>query len=136
LAAGLLLGGFMQPHLYDGDRPAGPQMFAGWNGARSTGPFDDGATLANFQGPVPDYVMGTDAKKAMTWPEERAAVSKPRYELARDDDPPPEAAPVLTRAAYEEPAAPEHDYPSLGHAVSATDHAVDSSDDDAPATSA
>ena len=127
----------MQPHLYEGDRPAGPQMFAGWGGTRSTGPFDPGTTFASYQGPAPDYVIGTDAKKAMTWPVERAAVSKPTYEVARNDDPPPEAAPVLTRATYEEPAPPPHDYPSLGgpHAVSATDHGVDSSDDDAPATS-
>lgn len=123
----------MQPHLYDGDRPAGPQMFAGWAGTRSTGPFDPGTTFASYQGPAPDYVLGTDSKRAMTWPEERRAISAPEREFASNDDPPPEVTPTLTRANYEEPAPPPHDYPSLGGPRAATGDAVDSSDDAAPA---
>ena len=78
--SGVLLGGAMQPHLDAADgRPAGPQMFANWSGVRSTGPFDPGTTFASYPGRVPDYVTGTDWKKAMAWPGERAAV--------HDDDP-------------------------------------------------
>jgi hypothetical protein len=131
LVAGLLLGGAMQPHLDAADgRPAGPQMFADWAGVRSTGPFDPGTTFVNYPGKMPDYVMGTDWKKTMAWPNERAAVSAPR-EAALDDAPtPPE--PILTRVAYEEPpAAPPHGYPSLGGARSVSDAAID--DDSLPA---
>ena len=70
---GVLLGGAMRPHLDADGRPAGPQMFANWSGVRSTGPFDPGTTFASYQGRVPDHVMGTDWKKAMAWPDERAA---------------------------------------------------------------
>ena len=121
LIAGLLLGWAMQPHLYDGDRPAGPQMFADWAGARSTGPFDPGTSFISYQSKMPDYVMGTDWKKRMAWPDERAAVSAPR-EIVRDNPPPPADAPVLSRAAYEEPRAPLPGYPSLGAARPASDH--------------
>ncbi|WP_372784973.1 hypothetical protein [Phenylobacterium sp.] len=99
--SGMLLGGAMQPHLAAvDDRPAGPQMFANWSGTRSTGPFDPGTTFVAYQGRVPDYVMGTDWKKAMTWPGERAAVSRPD----REDEPPPEPPAAFTRAAYDAPA--------------------------------
>jgi hypothetical protein len=130
LVAGLLLGSAMQPHLADAEgRPEGPQMFASWNG-QSTGPFDPGVTLANYPGKMPDYVMGSDWKKAMASPDERVAVSAPR-EVVRDDDTSAPDAPALTRVAYEEPAAPAHAYPSLGGARSASDAAVD--DDSLPA---
>jgi len=115
---GMLLGGAMQPHLDTADaRPAGPQMFATWNGARSTGPFDPGAAYAGGQGRVPDYVTGTDGKTTAAWPEERAAVSPPARDTAGDDDPPPDEAAVVTRAAYDEPPAPPQGYPSLGGAA-------------------
>jgi len=120
LVTGILLGGAMQPQLVGDDaRPAGPQMFADWAGARSTGPFDPGTTFASYHGNVPDYVMGTDWKRRMTWPDDLAAVSAPREEVRADD--PPAADPVpehvaLTRAAYEEPPPPPHDYPSIGGA--------------------
>jgi hypothetical protein len=116
LAAGLLLGGAMQPHLYDGDRPSGPQMFANRAGARSTGPFDPGTTFASSQGQMPDYVMGTDWKNRMTSPDERAAVSTPRREPAADDVSRAEAPPTFTRAAYDEFPPPAHVYPSMGGA--------------------
>jgi hypothetical protein len=137
LAAGLLLGGAMQPHLYEGDRPSGPQMFADWAGARSTGPFDPGTTFVSYQGKMPDYILGTDWKKSMSWADERAAVSPPR-EAVRDDPPPIETAGLtpssLTRAAYQPPPPAPHAYPSLGGgepAAAAEDLAVD--DDTAPA---
>jgi hypothetical protein len=117
LAVGLMLGGAMQPHLYEGDRPSGPQMFADWAGARSTGPFDSGTTFVNDQGKIPDYVLGTDWKKSMAWPGERAAVSSPR-EVVYDDPPPaPEEPVTLTRAAYEDAPLAPHAYPSMtgGH---------------------
>jgi hypothetical protein len=114
LATGLLLGGAMQPQLYDGDRPSGPQMFANWAGARSTGPFDPGTSFASYQGQTPDYVMGTDWKKQMTSPEEPAAVSTPRREPPTDDV--PQAPATFTRAAYEELPPVVHAYPSMGGA--------------------
>src|SRR5687767_11524241 len=67
--AGLLTGGAMKPNLGTDDRPAGPQMFAGWSGTRSTGPFDDGMTFASYNGQIPDYVLGTDWQKTHAWPE-------------------------------------------------------------------
>jgi hypothetical protein len=133
LVAGLLLGSAMQPHLYDGDRPSGPQMFADWAGARSTGPFDPGTSFVSYQGKTPDYVMGTDWKKRTAWPDDRAMVAASR-EAAPEDAPPPEPA-TLARATYEEPPPPPHAYPSLGaaRAVNAQDAA--SSDDTAPVIS-
>jgi hypothetical protein len=129
---GVLLGGAMQPHLDAADgRPAGPQMFANWSGERSTGPFDPGTTFASYQGRVPDYVMGTDWKKAMAWPGERAAVSAPARELAQNDDPPTEAPVVLARAAYGDPPPVAHAYPSLGGAEPST--AEPPSEDETPA---
>jgi hypothetical protein len=116
LTAGVLLGGAMQPHLSGDDgRPAGPQMFAAYDG-RSTGPFDPGdpyVTLAAYHGTPPDYVMGTDWKKAMAWPDQKVAVAEPREAAATPpaDDPPP----ALTHAVYDEPP-PTHDYPSMGGA--------------------
>ncbi|HZZ67203.1 MAG TPA: hypothetical protein VFE18_03430 [Phenylobacterium sp.] len=140
LAAGLLLGGALQPNLDAGDpRPAGPQMVASWTDGHSTGPFDPGMTLASYPTPAPDYVMGTDAKKAMAWPNERAAVSQPSSDvaddtadasatlaLADDDTPAPAAAAQPTRASY----------PSLGgeakSAPAATDTNVAVDDDTLP----
>src|SRR3954451_16584628 len=128
LAAGLLLGGAMQPHLDEGDgRPAGPQMFADWAGARSTGPFDPGTTFVSYQTNMPDYVMGSDWKKRMAWPDERAAVSAPREVDVDDDRSSTQEVAVLTRTAYEEPPPPAHDYPSLvggARSASAADHVV------------
>jgi hypothetical protein len=137
LVAGLLLGSAMQPHLDGGDgRPAGPQMFANWAGARSTGPFDSGTTFVNYPGATPDYVMGTDWKKRMAWPNERAAVSAP-LATAREDVPPPAEVAVLTHAAYEEPRPLAHSYPSVvGGARSASDVAVDDDSVDAAPDSA
>jgi len=120
LACGLLLGGAMHPNLGDDGRPAGPQQIAGWAGVRSTGPFDPGASYATYgaAGQVPDYVMGTDWKKTMASPDERAAASPPRREAVRDapdDDASPDWAQPVTRAAYaDDPPAPRGRYPSLG----------------------
>ncbi|MCR5880980.1 hypothetical protein [Phenylobacterium sp. J367] len=105
-ASGLLLGGAMKPDLGAGDRPEGPQIFAGWSGARSTGPFDDGRTLAYVEGQLPDYVVGTDWK-TVAWQEgpepvevapaaeasafDAAAHEPVQYAAARWEEPPPEA---------------------------------------------
>jgi hypothetical protein len=113
LAVGLMLGGAMQPHLYEGDRPSGPQMFADWAGARSTGPFDPGTTFVNYQGKIPDYVLGTDWKKSMAWPGERVAVPSQREVIYGDPPPTPEEPVTLTRAAYEDAPPAPHAYPSM-----------------------
>lgn len=113
LAAGLMLGGAMQPHLYDGDRPSGPQMFASWAGARSTGPFDPGTSFASYRGQAPDYVMGTDWKKRMTLPDEPAAAPTPRREPPTVDGPEAPTPATFTRTAYEELPPVVHAYPSM-----------------------
>jgi hypothetical protein len=122
LACGVMLGGSMRPDLGDDGRPAGPQQIAGWAGARSTGPFDPGmpATYASYSGQVPDYVMGTDWKKTMAWPDQAAAVSPParRVTVADEAAPPdrtPDWAQPVSRTAYDEPPpAPRGRYPSMG----------------------
>jgi len=134
LATGLFLGGLMQPHLDEGDqRPAGPQMLADWAGERSSGPFDPGTTFAAYHGNPPDYVMGTDWKRAMAWPDERAATPAPR-EVVETEAAATDPTPVLSHAIYDEPPPPHHDdpsqgYPSLGGrtptAASATDAGVE-----------
>lgn len=108
--SGLLMGAAMKPTLNVGDRPEGPQMFAGWSGARSTGPFDDGATFAGYQGQVPDYVVGTDWKREIAWQEAEAADPEPRDVAANEA--PPEHAP-LRPAVFEEPAREAPVYPSM-----------------------
>jgi hypothetical protein len=127
LTAGVLLGGAMQPHLNSDDgRPEGPQMFAAYDG-RSTGPFDPGdpnATLAAYHGTPPDYVMGTDWKRAMAPTVVKVALTEPRDAT---DDPPPA---VLTRAVYDEPAPPAHDYPSIGGAHPASTEIPAPADED------
>jgi hypothetical protein len=140
LTCGLMLGGAMRPDLGDDGRPAGPQQIAGWSATRSTGPFDPGATAtyasysgAGYSGQVPDYVIGTDWKKTLAWPDERAAVSPPaRAEAVRDEAPPPDESPEwaapVSRAAYEPPPAPHGRYPSMGDEAPAAPP-----DDDAPA---
>lgn len=82
--AGMLMGAAMKPQLDLDDRPAGPQVFAGWSATRSTGPFDDGPTFAAYGGEIPDYVLGTDMQQAVAW--DHAA-------------PPPEDEAVMVMAA-------------------------------------
>lgn len=106
--AGLLMGAVAKPDLRTDDRPEGPQVIAGWAGVRSTGPFDDGATFASYQGQIPDYVLGADWKKALTPPPE----PKPVRVAAAEEDPPPEPV-VFTQATYDEPAREAPSYPSL-----------------------
>lgn len=111
LVAGLLMGAVAKPDLASDDRPAGPQMMAGWSGTRSTGPFDDGATFAAFNGQIPDYVLGTDWKKSLEpvyAPDPEPRVRETR--LARNDDPPELP---LTPAAYDDTPPPEVTYPSM-----------------------
>jgi hypothetical protein len=109
---GLMLGGAMKPNLGNDDRPAGPQMFAGWSGTRSTGPFDDGMTLANYNGQVPDYVLGTDWQKVAAWPQQDEQVAyEPPMEIAAVE---PEAQPVVfTSSAFDEPPPEPVTYPSM-----------------------
>jgi hypothetical protein len=73
---------------------------------------------------MPDYVLGTDWKKATAGPDERAAVP-----TAAPDEPAPgeDAPPVLTRTAYQDPA-PPHAYPSLGGAAGPSVHAATDAD--------
>jgi hypothetical protein len=138
LVAGLLLGGAMQPHLdTDDSRPAGPQIIADAGGHRADGISDSGAMLAAYGGRTPDYVLGTDWKNAMTWPDERASVSASAREVVLDDATPTETPATLTRVTYVEPPASPHVYPSLAGAGpsvhAATDADVAANDDTLPA---
>lgn len=103
-AAGLLMGAAMKPDLGLDDRAAGPQMVEPYAGMARSGPFDDGgaAYLAAYKGKVPDYVLGTDWNRTMTWTEPKVALPEPPK---LRDDPPADmddgAQPVeVTRADY------------------------------------
>ncbi|HEX4709742.1 hypothetical protein [Phenylobacterium sp.] len=131
LAGGVLLGGAMRPNLgaADDGRPAGPQMFASWSGTRSTGPFDPGTTFASYGGKVPDYVLGTDWKKATAWPDERTAVSAPSREITSSEASPDEPV-IVARTDYEDLPPATYDYPSLsgGHLPEPDDAATAAGD--------
>lgn len=110
--AGMLMGAAMRPDLNEGDRPEGPQILAGWSAARSTGPFDDGMTLAYAQGQIPDYVVGTDWKKQIAWADTSEAPVDARPVMDRED-----AAPAAQQHAalmvYEEPSREGAAFPSM-----------------------
>ncbi|MET0274777.1 MAG: hypothetical protein ABW360_17460 [Phenylobacterium sp.] len=106
---GLMLGGTMQPDLDISDRPEGPQMFATGGGARSTGPFDDGASFAGYQGQVPDYVVGTDWKKQVAWNDAPIAAEPAPREYAASEP----ARVTYTPAVYAEPQREPASYPSV-----------------------
>jgi hypothetical protein len=111
LAAGLAMGAAAKPDLISDDRPEGPQIMAGWSGVRSTGPFDDGATLTSANSQVPDYVLGTDWKKALDPPPIRVPL-EPAERLAQNDTPPP-AEDIGAGPTEDEPAHAAASYPSL-----------------------
>jgi len=75
--AGLLMGAAMKPDLRGDERPEGPQIFAGWSGVRSTGPFDPGMTFADYNGRVPDYVVGADWRSALAFRDDVAYEPEP-----------------------------------------------------------
>ena len=137
LACGIMLGGAMRPDLGDDGRPAGPQTIVGWSGVRSTGPFDPGMSDASYSGAAPDYVLGTDWKKTMAWPDERAAVPQPAQLTATDD---PQSATAsderwaepVTRAPYQDPPPAKGRYPSMGGATPAQGADPEPARDDAP----
>ncbi len=109
--AGLLLGGAMKPDLRADERPEGPQIFTGWSAARSTGPFDDGWTLAYRDGQLPQYVTGSDWAP-VAWREE-PVVEAPAFEASAYadsafDDPQTTPTPTVW-----EPPPQRADYPSM-----------------------
>jgi hypothetical protein len=109
--AGLLMGAVARPDLRADDRPEGPQILTVAGGARSTGPFDDGQSFASYRGQVPDYVLGTDWKKATAAPSAQMAEAPPPAKLAEVDDPPNLP---LTHAAYDDAASHASPiYPSM-----------------------
>jgi hypothetical protein len=112
MAAGLAMGAAAKPDLVADDRPEGPQIMAGWSGVRSTGPFDDGATFARANGQVPDYVLGTDWKKALNPAPIRVPVEPPER-LADNDAPPPAEDLDIPRPTDDEPPRAMASYPSL-----------------------
>lgn len=97
LAAGLTMGAALHPNLRSDDCPEGPQMFALAGGSRPILPFDSGMSLASYGRAVPDYVIGTDANKALAWPQERAAVGEARDVAGAEPQ-----DPDLVRADYDD----------------------------------
>lgn len=110
--AGLLMGAVAKPDLGWDDRPAGPQILAGWGGGRSAGPFDDGATFASYKGQLPDFVLGTDWKRSLNPPAYTAEPEPlaPPTRLARDDTPPDLP---LTPVTYDDKPHAAPSYPSI-----------------------
>ncbi len=132
LAAGLTMGFSMQPHLDAvGDRPEGPQIFA--NAEQSTGPFDDNP-YSHYHGKLPDYVVGTDWKRATAADLPRPAAVSVEASYAEADvvtvEPTTEAV-----NDYQPPApAPHVTYPSLdGGGPEPVDTPARSDADEAPA---
>jgi hypothetical protein len=128
--AGLLLGGAMKPNLRGDDRPEGPQMFAGWAGVRSTGPFDPGTSFTAYGDKIPDYVIGTD------W---QASLYAFRDDVAYEPAPPADyrteigSEDVPYVEPYQEPPRAEPLYPSLaGGATYASDRVAEASPPPAP----
>lgn len=138
--SGLLMGSALKPDLRADDRAEGPQIIAGMAGEHAaSGPFDDDATygLAAYHGTPPDYVFGTDARRAETWPAPNAEPppeATPRVEDAADGAPPADEA-RFTRADYsdgDDTPTPVVSYPSLdgGASRAAADLIPPASDED------
>ena len=116
--SGLLLGGAMQPDLRGDERPEGPQIFAGWSGVRSTGPFDDGLTLTYYEGQIPDYVVGTDWKQTIAWQESPEIAEAPAdYSAFDEPEAAAEASAYAADASWQEPPPEPPAYPSLSGGV-------------------
>lgn len=113
LASGLLLGAAMQPHLdaVEG-RPVGPQLFANASGPRADGPFELGGMAASYRGEIPDYVLGSDWKRSLNPPAERARGPVPGDGVNEAETVEPTTT-ASTRMAYGGPPR-AYVYPSLG----------------------
>ena len=137
-AAGLTMGAALHPDLRSDDRPEGPQTFALAGGPRSTGPFDAGMSLASYGGRVPDYVTGTDARRAQGWADERVAVAPSRTVPDTDVEIETEgerAGPAYARPVAYDPPPPEPAYPSLTGGRDYDDDSPPADDDSGPAVS-
>ncbi|HEY9218210.1 MAG TPA: hypothetical protein VIO94_09180 [Phenylobacterium sp.] len=66
---GLFLGGALRPELREFE--GGPQMLAGVSGHR-TYAWDGSVEFTNANGPVPEYVVGTDFTRPVVYPESEA----------------------------------------------------------------
>jgi hypothetical protein len=111
VVAGLLMGAAMKPNLDADDRPVGPQILAGWSGARSTGPFEDGAaSFAAYSSQIPDYVIGTDWRKALAQP---IAYAEPQERMQVADAEAPDDQAQFSTATYQEPPREATSFPSM-----------------------
>jgi hypothetical protein len=106
---GIMLGGSMRPQLIFGDRPMGPQMFAGGGGPRSTGPFDMRDAYATYGANLPTYVTGTDYVQAAYVEEPETAEQPPVDEPVEAGTP---TAATFAQVRYEDVRAPVVVYPS------------------------
>lgn len=115
--AGLIAGGFMHPTLKVGDGLGGPQMLAGVAGARGEPSASGSASWTNYQGRVPEYVVGADWVRP---PQTERAYREDSRDFVQDVEPAEEehAYAAEERAAtaveqrYEEPAREPVSYPS------------------------
>lgn len=112
VAAGLLMGAAMKPNLGGDDRPIGPQIFAGWSGIRSTGPFDQpDLAFAAYSASIPDYVIGTDWKRYAAPVAYEPVAEEPPLVVESEFDEPAYAAPY--QVAWQEPPREPPSFPSL-----------------------
>jgi hypothetical protein len=58
--AGLILGAAMHPDLAEGADAQGPQLLTGVSATRTDAAYAQQASILNYRGHVPDYVIGTD----------------------------------------------------------------------------
>jgi hypothetical protein len=108
-ATGLLLGAAMQPDLREPAEAEGPQMLTGVSGAREAPVYAAGGAGA-YQGPVPDYVLGTDWLKAQQAEAPEAAPTDEVEVVCPDDY--EDAEPIAVVRWEEPPRQPPH-YPSM-----------------------
>jgi len=121
-AAGAVAGGALRPVLAQ----APPPMEAA---AASPADYADAAGAWSGNGPVPDYVVGTDYLPQTASPIPLADVVWPEMEPPQPSPPPP---PPSSATAYKAEPAPPSAYPSEQGDILAGVHRTTSSDDPAP----
>ena len=122
VVAGLLMGAAMKPDLGVA-RPNGPQIFGEWPAGGPTGPFDtDSLAFAAYASKIPEYVLGTDWRQAVTMPVAYQAEAYQAEEPTADYAEYAEADYAsqsydYSRATWEEPARDAPSYPSMAGGV-------------------
>lgn len=119
VVAGLLMGAAMKPDLGVA-RPTGPQIFGDWPTGGPSGPFDtDSLAFTAYAAKIPDYVLGTDWKQAVTMPVAYRAEAYQPEEAAAEYAEAAYDPPVYdySRSNWEEPPREPPSYPSMSGGV-------------------